>query len=149
MCNLPSYIVHAEVVQCHTNGTARTGARAFCVACRCRMCYADRVSPVHSWVTGNLTLPPARILVKPVMFFLFFFFGRFASSICCEFLKKGVSRLGFEIRVTVLQKSRTPKVQKSPNPKKGLSKILLTFSNVSVSQCLHVLLFECRHVFLS
>ena len=35
------YTVHAEFVQCHTNGTARRGARAFCVACRRRMCYAD------------------------------------------------------------------------------------------------------------
>ena len=35
------YTVHAEFVPCHTNGTARRGARAFCVACRRRMCYAD------------------------------------------------------------------------------------------------------------
>ena len=35
------YTVHAEFVLSHTNGTARRGARAFCVACRRRMCYAD------------------------------------------------------------------------------------------------------------
>ena len=35
------YTVHTEFVSCHTNGTARRGARAFCVACRRRMCYAD------------------------------------------------------------------------------------------------------------
>ena len=38
------YIVHAEFVQCHRIGTARRGARAFCVACRRRTCYADNVA---------------------------------------------------------------------------------------------------------
>ena len=38
------YTVHAKFVRCHTNGTARRGARAFCVACRRRMCYADQKS---------------------------------------------------------------------------------------------------------
>ena len=66
------YIVHAEFVQCHTNGTARRGARAFCVACGCRMCYADSVRPVLSWATGNLTLPQASELVKPVFYFVVF-----------------------------------------------------------------------------
>ena len=54
------YIVHAEFVHCHTNGTARRGARAFCVACRRRMCYADILYHMVTYKTvsyTHLTLP--------------------------------------------------------------------------------------------